>query len=181
MILPDRVLGRSGTITTARGREILPSFVADMTADLLAELLGGLVATPQDDVSDDCLAGGRISCTHYRSLSDRRVVHESGLDLGGGDPVTRDVHHIVHTAEHPDVAVLVDLRAVTCEVPTLEARPVGVEVALRVAPDTTQHGRPGTGERQVAASVGDRFTTVVDQFGADAREAARTQTPAWWW
>src|SRR5699024_10739072 len=79
-----------------------------------------------------------------------------------------DVHDIVHAAQQPDVAVLVALGAVTGEVQALEARPVSLLEALRVAPDAAQHAGPRLVEHEVAAlAVGPRLLGVVDDVGAD--------------
>ena len=115
-----------------------------------------------------------------RGLGDRRVVDQRGLDLGGGDAVARHVHHVVDAAEQPQVAVVVDLGAVAGEVAALVLRPVGLEVALGVAPDAAQHRRPRLGEREVAAAALDGDAVVVDDLGADARAARTWPIPAWW-
>ena len=70
-----------------------------------------------------------------RGLRDRGVVDQRVLDLGGGDVVARHDHDVVDAAEQPEVAVVVALGAVAREVAAVEAAPVGVAVALRVAPD----------------------------------------------
>ena len=91
-----------------------------------------------------------------------------------------DVHDVVDPAEQPDVAVLVLLRAVAGEVDALEARPVGVLVALVVAPDRAQHRRPRLGEHQVAAAaVRHRLAGVVDDLGGRCRAAASSPRRAW--
>ena len=123
-----------------------------MLAHFLAQLVGGHGATHQDHVADDGLTGDLVGRAHHGGLGHGRVVDQRGLDLGGGDPVTRHVHHVVHPAQQPQVAVAVHPGAVAREVAAREARPVGVVIALRVAPDAAQHRRPRTGERQVAAA-----------------------------
>ena len=106
-----------------------------------------------------------------RRLRDPRVADQRGLDLGGREPVARHVHHVVHAAEQPDVAVVVLLGAVAREVEVLEPRPVGVLVAVRVAPDAAQHRRPRLGDHQVAArAVGHGVRLVVDDVRRDARQ-----------
>ena len=44
------------------------------------------------------------------------VVDQGTLDLDCRDPMPRHVHHVVHTAEQPEVAVLVDPRPIAGEV-----------------------------------------------------------------
>ena len=116
------------------------------------------------------------------------VPDERGLDLGGGDAVPGDVHHVVDAAEHPDLAVRVVAGAVAGEVPALlgEPRPVGLLEPLRVAPDAAQHRRPRLVEHQVAAGllavVGaglELVAVVVDDLGRDAGQRASSPNPAW--
>jgi hypothetical protein len=161
MILPERVLGDR----------------ADLLADVVGQLLVAVLARgvlAQDDVGHHGLAGVGVGGADHSGLGDVGVGDQGRLDLGGGEPVSGDVHHVVDPAEHPDVAVLVLLRAVTGEVVASsvvgvgEARPVGVDVALVVAPDGAQHRGPRLGEDQVAArAVRHRVAGVVDHVGPD--------------
>ena len=98
------------------------------------------------------------------------------LDLRRRDPVPGHVHHVVDPAEQPQVAVVVELGAVTGEVPTGEAAPVGLDVALRITPDAAQHPRPGTGEGEIAPAPPDVLTGVVDQLGRHAGQRERGRT-----
>ena len=175
MILPERVLGSSPTMRIWRGLAIGPISLATWSRSSLTSASPSSAATAaQDDERDDALAGGRVGGADDRRLGDLGVGDERRLDLGGGDAVARDVHHVVDPAEQPDVAVLVLLGAVAGEVEALEARPVGVLVALVVAPDAAQHRRPRLGEHEVAtAAVRHRVRLVVDDVGADARQRSQ--------
>ena len=82
---------------------------------------------------------------HHGGLGDRRVVDQRRLDLGGGDAMAGDVHHVVDPSEEPQVAVLVDLGPVAGEVAALVGTPVRLDVALRVTPDATEHRRATDG------------------------------------
>ena len=181
MILPERVLGSSATIRIRLGLAIGPSVLATWLRSSAIELVavvGGGAA--QDDEGDDGLAGGRVGGADDGGLGDLRVGDEGGLDLGGGDVVAGDEHDVVDAAEQPDVAVVVLLGAVAGEVAAGEAGPVGVEVALVVAPDGAQHRRPRLGEDQVAAgAVGDLVGLVVDDGGGDAGQGASGRSRAW--
>jgi hypothetical protein len=78
--------------------------------------------------------------------------------------VPGDVHDVVDAAEQPDRAVVVVLGAVAREVVALllEARPVGLAVALLVAPDAAQHRRPRLVQHEVAAPArADRLGSSV--------------------
>ena len=70
--------------------------------------------------------------------------------------MTGDVHDVVDAAEDPECAVVVALGAVTGEVPAFfgVAGPVGVAVAVHVAPDAAQHRRPRLVEDEVAVAAG---------------------------
>ena len=155
---------------TVLGRPVGPIFVATCWRELLTELRARLGAAPHDDEGDDRLAGVFVLGADDRGLGHLRVVDEGRLDLGGGDAMTGDVHDVVDPTEQPEVAIVVDLAAVAGEVAALEAPPVGVAVALRVAVDAPQHRRPGPGEREVAAAPLDRLARVVDDLGRDARQ-----------
>src|SRR5205823_10575256 len=104
----------------------------------------------------------------------RGMVDERGLNFGRRDVVPRDEHDVVDPAEQPEVALVVALRAVAREVFPLEARPVRVLVALRVAPDAAQHRRPGTPQCEIAAAGNTNVAPgVVADVGLDAGERKR--------
>ena len=127
--------------------------------DLRLGLLGGA------DQGGDGLAPAEALLGHARvrpfgaddgGFGDVGVGDQGGFDLGGGDAVAGDVHDVVDAAEQPQVAVGVVLGAVTGEVEAQvgEFRPVGVFVALLVAPDAAQHGGPGLVQHQQPAAAG---------------------------
>ena len=96
------------------------------------------------------------------------------FDLGRGDPVARHVHHVVHPAEEPEIAIHVALRAVAREVHPGKAAPVRLPVALRIAVDATQHRGPRPLEDEVPTTTErDRFTVGVDHVRRDPRERER--------
>ena len=126
MILPERVLGSSATIMIWRGLAI----GADLLGDVVAQLLDDVrrrsspvaASLAQDHERADRLAGRLVGRADHRGLGDLRVRHQRRLDLGGRQPVARDVHDVVDPAEQPDVAVVVLLRAVAGEVAALSNR-----------------------------------------------------------
>src|SRR3546814_7665656 len=71
----------------------------------------------------------------YTTLFRSRVRHERMLDLGGGEPMARDVHDVVHAAQQPQVSVDVLLGPVAGKVHAVKVVPVGGLVAVAVAPD----------------------------------------------
>src|SRR3954470_3814560 len=85
--------------------------------------------------------------------------------------MARDVHHVVDTAEEPEVAVLVDARAVAREVHLLVLRPVRLAEALIVAEDAAQHRRPRALQHEIAAAARtDLVPPFVEDAGLDTRE-----------
>ena len=152
MILPERVLGSSATTMICRGRAIGPISLATWSRSSLT------TSGPPSPASLRRMTNAQIACPVMSSaapddgrLGDLRVGHQRGLDLGRRHPVAGDVHDVVDPAEQPEVAVVVLLRAVAGEVAAGEARPVGLLVALVVAPQGAQHRRPRLGQDEVAA------------------------------
>ena len=142
-----------------------------MLPELPGELLAGGDVGTDGHEREDGLPAHRVVLADHRRLGDRRMVDERRLDLDGGDAVAGDVHHVVDAAEQPVVALLVALGAVAREVHAREAAPVGRLVALRVAVDAAQHGRPRPLEDQVAALTERQALAVgVHDIGRDARE-----------
>ena len=119
MILPERVLGSSGTTMICRGLAIAPISLATWSAQLLDQVRGAAVVRRDSRrITKAQTAWPVVSSVgaHDRRLGDLGVGDQGGLDLGGGEPVAGDVHDVVDAAEQPDVAVLVLLRAVAGEV-----------------------------------------------------------------
>src|SRR5699024_10352435 len=111
---------------------------------------------------------------------------QGGLHFGGGDVVARDEHDVVHATEQPKVAVLVLLGTVTGEVEAGELGPVGLLVALLIAPDAAKHGGQGfTDDQEPAAFAGrDALALIVDDVGDDTgntthRRAGFARGHAW--
>src|SRR6185295_14354901 len=83
-------------------------------------------------------------------------------------------HHIVDPPQEPEVALVVALGTVACEVHPREAAPVGLLVPLGVAVDAAKHPRPWSLEDEVAAATErDAVPVTVDHIGLDARERER--------
>src|SRR6185312_1051682 len=135
------------------------------------DVLAGLGFDLQDHECDNCLAGGLVLGPDHGGLGHVRVGDQGGFDLGGGQAVPGDVHDVVHAAQQPDVPVLVLLGTVPGEVHALEAGPVGLLVAVHVAPDAAQHPRPGVADDQEAAlAVAHGLAGLVDDVHGDARD-----------
>ena len=142
MILPERVLGRSGV-----NHDLLrPRDRADLLRDVLLQLadqrIGRVVAAAQDDEGEDRLAADFVRLPDDCRLRDRWVRDQRALDFGRAQAMPSDIHDVVNAAEQPVVPLFVALAAITGEVLAREAAPVGLLVALGIAVDTAQHRRP---------------------------------------
>ena len=84
------------------------------------------------------------SCGHAdrAGLGHGRVADQGRLVLGRADALARDVERVVGAAVQEPVAVGVDRGPVAVRPDAREAPPVGVEVALGVAPDAARHAGP---------------------------------------
>ena len=87
-----------------------------MVSELLEPLDGAFLAALERHERDDRLARERVGAAAHGGLGDAPVIDERRLDLDRRDAVTRDVHHVVDATEQPEVAVLVDARAVSGEI-----------------------------------------------------------------
>src|SRR5258708_14162444 len=87
---------------------------------------------------------------HHGGLGHRGMVDQRAFHFHRPDAVARDVEHVVHAAEDPEVAVLVALGSVAREVNVLPLAPVHAAVALIVAPDGPRHTWPRRRDRQAA-------------------------------
>ena len=125
------------------GRAMAPIFLATCCRSSSTSAGGSLRAVLQGDERRDRLALELVRAADDRRFGDRRMVDERALDLHRADAVAGDVQHVVDAAEEPEVAVVVALGAVAGEVDAV--RPLAevlLHVALAVAVDAAQHGRP---------------------------------------
>ena len=139
MILPLRVFGSSGVKTMFAGFAIGPIFVANVVAQLVEHLHRALVAGLEGDERDDRLARSLVRPRADRGLRDALVIDERRLHLDRRDAMAGHVHHVVHAAEQPEVAVLVDPSAVPGEVRVRVLRPVRLDVAVVLLVQPAQH------------------------------------------
>src|SRR5690606_8769245 len=121
------------------------------------------------------LAGQRILDAGGAGLLHAGVGDQRGLDLDRGEAVPGDVHDVVEAAQDPEAAVGVDRRGVPGDVvaAVLAAAsvvsPVGVAIALRIAPHGASHARPGpTGDQCAGDARGDLVPSLVDHGHVDA-------------
>src|SRR5690606_15351394 len=122
-----------------------------------------------DDEGDHRLTRRLVAGAHHGGLRNPRVRDERVLDLRRGQAVAGDVHDVIDATQQPDVAVDVLLGAIAGEVHAVELVPVGLRVALAVAPEAAQHAGPRLADHQVAAlAVGDGAARVIHHVGDDA-------------
>ena len=106
------------------------------------------------------------------------MVHQGALHFHGAQPVPGDIHDVIHTAQQPEIAVLVPLATIPGKIDVLaEAPPIGLLISLRVSVDGARHGGPGGFEDQVAASAqGDAAAGLIHHIGLDARKGKGGRT-----
>ena len=111
MILPERVLGRSGDDHDLRGLAIGPISWATCSRSSCTRTSPCALssATCPRRMTKATIAWPVVASVRADDgrLGDRRVDDQRRLDLGGRDAVAGDVHHVVDAAEQPEVAVLV--------------------------------------------------------------------------
>ncbi len=178
MILPERVLGRSGVNMICFGRAIGPiSFATCCRSSLTSASVASLPPRRMTKAKIDSPLTSS-GCPTTAASATARVRDQRALDLRGAQTMPRDVHDVVNAAEQPVVPLLVALAAVAGEVLAREAAPVGLLVALGIAVDAAQHRRPRLREHQVAAlAKRDRIAQVIDHVGLDAGQRERRR--AW--
>src|SRR2546422_6319571 len=65
-----------------------------------------------------------------------------------------DVDHVVDAAHDPKIAVFISPRAIAGKIDALDLRPVLLLVTLVIAPNRSQHRRPGTCDYQITTLAG---------------------------
>ena len=138
-----------------------------MGGEVLAELFGWLVAIAQDHEGRDHLALDWVVRTGRGGLGNSRVAHQRRLDLGRRDAMACHVDDIVDASEQPDVAIGIGASTVAREIDgRAKLAPVGVDIALVVAPDRAQHRGPWALQCQVATAADcDLVALLVDDHG----------------
>src|SRR3712207_4843185 len=126
---------------------------AHLLVEFLDELVRAFLVTFEDYVGYYRLPLVLVMSADDGGLGNSVVGDQGALDLGRGDPVPRDVHHVVDAARDPVVAVLVALGAVAGEVDVPVLLPVSLPVALGVFVEGAQHAWPGPLHDQVALAL----------------------------
>src|SRR5438105_12790570 len=92
------------------------------------------------------------------------MIHECALDFIGGDAVTGDIHDVIHPPQQPEVAVLIDFRAIARKILARISRPILFDVTVRIAINRAEHRRPRFGEHEVAPSPRTYLLALVIQY-----------------
>ena len=183
MILPERVFGRSSVKRIDFGLAIGPIVAATWSRS--SSTRASLGSLPDRRITNAAMAWPGVASVFPTTAASATAgwLDQRALDLGGGDVVTGDEHHVVDPTEEPVVALVVALGAVAGEVLALEPAPVRLPVSLRITPDAAQHRGPRPGEREVAAA-GDRTRARPGRRARRHRCPAtgRSRSPAstWW-
>src|SRR6185312_14419505 len=128
---------------------------------------------PANHVREHGLALDLVRLADDGRFGDARMRNERRFDLHRAESMTGDVQHIVDPAHDPEVPVLVAVSAVTRDVEApLELLPVGLDIALVVAPNRSQHRGPGLADDEVAAGIrpGHPLAPLIDDIRLDSGE-----------
>ncbi len=94
--------------------------------------------------------------------------HQYRLHLGRAKPLAGHLDRVVGAAEDVPHAVLVDGRPVAMDPHARPARPVGVEIALPVAPEAARHADPRGADDQLAHLPAHGLAVAVHHIGGHA-------------
>ena len=143
MIFPDRVLGRSAANRMSSGRAIAPIFLTTCSLSSATSAGDRGIAFLEDDERRNRLTLQIVRAADNRRFGDPWMIHQRALHFHRADPVPGDVDHIVDAAEHPEIPVLIALRAVAGEIrAAIPLAPVLRHEALGIAVDAAQHRGP---------------------------------------
>src|SRR5437879_3405090 len=99
------------------------------------------------------------------------MIHQGRLDLHRADVVSGYQHDIVHSAEEPEVTVLVKFASVTGKVEISISRPVGLNISFRVSPYSSKHRCPWLPPHEkTTASRCTGFSLLVHNLSLHSRE-----------
>ena len=169
-IFAERVFGSASTSTTREGLNGRPSSWATSSASSPASVRA---AAGRHHEAPHRLALGLVRHADHRRLGHGRVRHQHRLHLGRAEPLAGHVDRVVGAPEQEPLAVLVDLRPVAVAPDAGEHRPVGLDVALGVAPDAARHARP----RLLADELADLAAHRAGPPGRTRRRPSRATAP----
>ena len=167
MIFPERVFGSSGVKTMFAGFAIGPIFTATWFRSSSSRSTEP--SSPPFSVTNATIAWPVSASARPQTAASATLWWSTSADSTSIVEIRwpGDVHHVVDAAEQPEVAVLVDARAVAGEVHAGEALPVRRAEARVVAEDPARHRRPRPLQHEVpAAARPDVVAVIVDHDAA---------------
>ena len=122
---------------------------------------------------------GRVGACHYRRLGHRRMLNQSAFHFEWPDAVTGRQNDVVGAAHKPEIAVFIDVTAITGQIPvTDEASLKTLRVTAIVLEQTGRRLRLDA-DRDVAFLIGcQRLTVLVDDGEIESRHGFAHGTEA---
>ena len=138
-------------------------FLADMRGEFLFQFFAFGDAVLQRHERVERLALDVVRHGRDGGFGHFRMAHERALHFRRADAMAGDVHHVVHAAEQPVIAVGIHAAAVAGEIHVLERGKIGVDETVMVAPRRAHDARPRLLDAELAAFVRLAFAAVVAQ------------------
>ena len=126
MILPLRVFGSPSVNRISSGRAKAPISFATHCRNSCPSCVCSQSPLLQRYERADRLSRNLVRLADHRRFGDSGVTDQRRFDFHRAEPVPADIHHIVHSAEDPEVTVVVGLAPVASEV---NARIRGTNIA----------------------------------------------------
>src|SRR5262245_53626860 len=96
------------------------------------------------------------------------MTHQRRFYFHRAQPVSADIHHVIDAPEHPVISVAISPRRIACKVSAGYTAPILIDEALRIAPKSSHHARPGTPDNQESfAVIADRISGQIDDVHDD--------------
>src|ERR1700730_7328691 len=167
-------LGHSGAplqqVGGANRADLLPHPGHELTFQLVARLL----LDPQCDISVNALPLEVVWKADDGSFGYFRVGDEGTLDLGGAQPMTGDVDHVIDPAGQPVEPILIATSTISGEVEPGKVRKIGRHKTGMVAEHRAHLSGPGTGEAEIAFTWPfNPLAVIVDDDRLDPQEGSR--------
>ena len=116
MILPERVLGRSAVKNDVVGTRNRTDLLDDVLFELCDELFARRRVFLERHESRHRLTLELVRTADDRRFGHQRMIDERAFHFHRADPMAGHVQHVVNTAEEPEVALLIPLRAIAGEI-----------------------------------------------------------------
>ena len=100
-------------------------------------------------------------------------VERGGLDLRRSHPLAGDLDCVVGAAQDVPEPFLVDQRPIAVHPDVGPARPVRLQIALRVLPQSEGHAEVGASDHELPDLAPHRLALLVEDRGVDAGDRTR--------